>query len=130
MNKTIDPAKMKTAPLNPDQMPQPSSASGCLSRGMAFYARRKYDQAQADLTLATQMDPKLVDGFYGLGMTLKAKGEKVQAEAAFRQVITLLETGTELNAVSAHMLRRLAMGEINAMTKGDWDLAKEIWQKV
>lgn len=130
MNKKLDPGKLKPAPLNPEQMPQPSSASAYLNRGMAFYARRKYEQAQSDLTQAAQMDPKMVDAFYGLGMIQKAMGAKAQAEASFRQVIELVDGGVLENLVSAHMLRRLAVGEINSMTKGDWDLAKEIFHKV
>ena len=130
MNKKNETGKIKAVPLNPDQMPLPSSAAGFLNRGMAFYASRKYDQAQTDLNQAAQMDPKLVDAFYALWMTLKAKGEKGESERAFRQVISMVDSGVLENLVSAHMLRRLALGEINAMTKGDWDLAKEIFHKV
>ena len=130
MNKKLDFKKAPPATLAPEKMAQPASAAAFLSRGMAYYSRRIMDQAQQDLTRAVELEPGLFDAHYALGMVFKARGEKTLAEQSFRQVIKLLDGGSLENVVSAHMLRRLAMGEINAMTKGDWDLAKELFRKV
>jgi len=50
--------------------------------------------------------------------------------AAFRQVIDLISSETGANRVKADMLRRLALGHINEITQGDWNLEKEIWQRI
>lgn len=129
MNKKMNLKKTPPVTLAPDKMAQPASSAAFLSRGMAYYARRMMDQALQDLSRAVELEPNLYDAHYALGMVYKARGDKTQAEQAFRQVIKLLNEGSLDNVVSAHMLRRLALGEINAMTKGDWDLAKELIKK-
>ncbi len=130
MKAKANPVKIKPRAINPAEMPQPGSAADFLRRGMAYYARRQFDPAVEDLTKAIELDSKNVDVAYALAMVFKAKGDKIRSEELFQKVISLIDAGAVENMVSAHMLKRLALGEINSMTKGDWDLAKETWQRV
>ncbi len=62
---------------------------------------------------------------YLLGMALKAAGDKQAAVAAFRAAAAHLPAMQD--AVRAAMLRRLAVGQINWMERGKWDLEPETW---
>ena len=62
---------------------------------------------------------------YLLGMALKAAGDKQAAVAAFRAAAAELPAMQDL--VRAAMLRRLAVGQINWLEHGKWDLEPETW---
>jgi hypothetical protein len=49
--------------------------------------------------------------------------------AAFTRVLELIRIQPESDKVRNAMLRRLALGHINVITQGDWNLEKEIWQR-
>ena len=75
------------------------------------------------------MEPKSIEGYYGLGLVLKAEDRRQDAVQAFQQVISLLEDGAVDDPSRHAMLRRLSMGHINQLKDGDWNLEKEIWKK-
>ncbi len=130
MNNKKKFVKIKSVPVDPETITAPIRAEDFLKRAMAYYARRMFPKASNDIQQAVQIDSQSVDAWYALGLISKASGDKGQAEQAFRKVIDLLDNTPQENLVTAHMLRRLALGEINFLTKGDWDLEKEIWQRI
>ncbi len=122
--------KVKSILIDPATMPAPNTAVEYMRRGMAHYARKQYEQAETDLKHATMVDASLIDAFYGLGMVLKAAGRKEDAVAAFRRVLDLLQSSEIADANRKELLRRLALGHINELTQGDWNLGDEIWQRL
>jgi len=122
--------KVKSLPVDPSSMSQPSNAAEYQRRGMAFYARKQFDAAEQDLKEAIALDSRFVDAHYSLGMVMKATNRKDAAIAAFKTVIELLAEEAAGGKASADMLRRLALGHVNELTQGDWNLEKEIWKHV
>ena len=53
---------------------------------------------------------------------------KEDSVAVFEQVLDLIMARPSVEKTKYDMLRRLALGHINIMTQGDWNLEKEIWQ--
>lgn len=115
---------------DPSSMQNLTTAEGYLKRGMAFYARQQYENAENDLRTALSMNDGLIDVYYSLGMVLKAASKREEAVLAFEKVLTMLNQGRVKNSDQLAMLRRLAKGHINMIKTGDWNLEKEIWQHV
>lgn len=115
---------------DPSSMQNLTTAEGYLKRGMAFYARQQYENAENDLRTALSMNDGLIDAYYSLGMVLKAASKREEAVLAFEKVLTMLNQGRVKNSDQLAMLRRLAKGHINMIKTGDWNLEKEIWQHV
>jgi Tfp pilus assembly protein PilF len=121
--------KVKSIPYDPESMAEPMDADGFIQRGTAFYARKDYSSAINDLNRATAIDGNKIDSFYALGMAYKATQENEKSVSAFRQVLELIKHQADADKVRNAMLRRLALGHINEITQGDWNLEKEIWQR-
>ncbi len=121
--------KVKSVPVDPTKMAEPVTVDDFQKRGMAYYARKQYQEAEKDLTEATSLDANNIDAFYSLGMVLKAENKKDEAVAAFTQVINLIHARSDGTQVKYDMLRRLALGHVNELTQGDWNLEKEIWKR-
>ena len=115
--------------VDPSQMPEPEDVDGYVRRGYVFYSRHMYKEAETDFRNAVSLNPEAVDAIYALGMTLKAQREDDAAIKAFQRAIELLEAGVVEGKSRTEMLRRLALGHINEITQGNWNLEKEIWQK-
>ena len=120
--------KVKSVPLDPTTISDPSSAVDFHKRGTAYYARKQYEYAVADFKEAIALDGNMVDAHYSLGMVLKAIGRKEEAAAAFQKVVDLVTPTVGSGNVSVDMLRRLALGHMNELTQGDWNLEQEIWK--
>ena len=122
--------KVKSKPVDPASIVEPTTADEYQTRGMAYYARKHFDAAESDLQKAITLDNKHIDSYYSLGMVLKAVGRKEEAIEAFKKVIDLITANSSLDTVKYDMLRRLALGHINEISQGDWNLEKEIWKHV
>ncbi len=122
--------KVKSVPFDPACMAEPVTVDDYQNRGMAYYARKLYKEAEVDLIKASQLDRNNIDAFYSLGMVLKAENKKDEAIAAFTQVINLIRARPDASQVKFGMIRRLALGHINELNLGDWNLEKEIWKRV
>jgi tetratricopeptide (TPR) repeat protein len=122
--------KVKSLPVDPTGMGEPSTVDEFQRRGMAYYARKQFNEAEADLKKAISLDGNNIDSFYSLGMVLKAMNRKVDAVAAFKQVLDLISAKPDEKTTKFDMLRRLALGHVNEMTQGDWNLEKEIWKHI
>ena len=126
--KKKDIFKVKSVPVDPTSMGEPGTAEEYVRRGMAYYARKQFDAAVADLNKAISLNPKEREAYYALGMVRKAQEKKEEAVAAFQQALDLIASETDTNRVKADMLRRLALGHINEISQGDWNLEHEIGQ--
>jgi tetratricopeptide (TPR) repeat protein len=121
-------SKVKSVPLDPEKISNPQNATEYHQRGIAFYARKQYDLAVADFSQAISLDGSMVDAYYSLGMVLKASGRTADSVKAFSKVADLLAPQAGVGKAEVDMLRRLALGHINMLTQGDWNLEKEIWK--
>jgi tetratricopeptide (TPR) repeat protein len=122
--------KVKSQPMDPVKMGEPTNAVEFQKRGMAYYARKQYAEAEADLKKATSLDGNNIDAYYSLGMVYKAINRKDEAVAAFKQALELISAKPDAKVPQYDMLRRLALGHVNEMTQGDWNLEKEIWKRI
>lgn len=120
--------KVKSVAMDPASMGNPSTVDQYQKRGMAYYARQNYEQAEADLRKAASMDGSNIDVFYSLGLVLKAANHKDEAVEAFKQALNLISSAKDTNKTKYDMLRKLALGHVNEITQGDWNLEKEIWK--
>jgi tetratricopeptide (TPR) repeat protein len=120
--------KVKSVSIDPTSMVEPKTADEFQKRGMAYYARKRYTQAEEDLKKAIALDPNSLDSYYSLGMALKADNSKDAAVAAFKKVIELIQSHPDAKIIKYDMLRRLALGHVNELSQGDWNLEKEIWK--
>jgi tetratricopeptide (TPR) repeat protein len=109
---------------------EPTNSREFQLRGYAFYTKGEYRDARADFEWAISLDPKDLEALYGLGLTYKMEGNLEESANAFRKVLDLLKEGTVEEPTRAKMLERLTKGHLNNMTKGDWDLEKEIWKRI
>jgi tetratricopeptide (TPR) repeat protein len=119
-----------STPVDPGQMPEPRTAAEFLRRGYGYYGRSLFSEAIRDFKAAISLDSELLDAVYALGLALKADKQDEDSVKAFRQVLDLLNAGAVADRIRADMLRRLALGHINEITLGDWNLEKEIWHRV
>jgi tetratricopeptide (TPR) repeat protein len=129
MFKKKEVFKVKSMPIDPASIAPPTTADEFQHRGMAYYARKQYEAAESDLKQAISLDAKNIDAFYSLGMVLKAVKRNDDAVKAFKQVIDLVSSDSGADHIKFDMIRRLALGHINEITQGDWNLEKEIWKR-
>ncbi len=93
----------------------PQTPEDYLNRGMAFYARKQYAQAEEDLRRAVAERPDFVDAWYSLGLVLKAQGRKDDARTAFEKTLGLLEDTRSKDKVRASMLERLTRAHLESL---------------
>jgi tetratricopeptide (TPR) repeat protein len=120
--------KVKSKPMDPASISEPKTADEYQRRGMAYYARKDFNSAETDLRKAISLDDNHIDSYYSLGMVLKAANKNEEAVHAFNQVVILITNNADLQNVKYDMLRKLALGHVNEITRGDWNLEKEIWK--
>jgi tetratricopeptide (TPR) repeat protein len=121
---------VKSIPVDPASLPPPVRSDEYENRGMSYYARKDYDKAAEDFQKALSMDPTSEDAYYGLGIVYKAARKNDEAVQAFQKLIALVAASTTDSHNRKEMLRRLALGHINEIVSGDWNLEKEIWKHV
>lgn len=120
------------APSSPNTEEPPGSPQTYAEfyrQGWALHAAGKQDAAETSLRKAIELEPESVDAYYTLGLALKAQDRRREAVEAFRKVLSLIEAGVIEHNSRSEMIRRLALGHINQVEQGDWNLEKEIWQK-
>jgi tetratricopeptide (TPR) repeat protein len=120
--------KDETGAQDPNEMPEPQDLEGFIRRGWAFHSRGQHDKAEADFHQAIRIAPNSIDANYVLGLIYKAEGKKEQAVQSFKTVIKLIKANELEDKIRAEMLRRLATGHVNEISRGDWNLEEEIWQ--
>lgn len=124
-----DDQEDKLKGMDPNDMAEPSDLTGFMRRGWAYHSHGQHEQAENDFRKALKLDPKSVDANYVLGLVFKAQGRKKEALESFNKVLELLQAGKVNDAARSEMLRRLSLGHINELEKGDWDLQTEVWRQ-
>jgi tetratricopeptide (TPR) repeat protein len=114
---------------DPSVRPEPDSARKLRLRGYAFYTKGDFESAQKDFEEALVIAPNDVEAIYGLGLSYRIQGNLEKSANAFRKVLDLLGAGSVEDPTRTKMLERLAKGHLNMITKGEWDLEKEIWKR-
>lgn len=100
------------------------------SEGWALHGSNKDDDAaEENFRHAIAVDPNSADAYFGLGLVLKSQDRRQEAIDSFEKVVDILDNTNQEDVIRTKMLRRLALGHINQMRKGDWDLEKEVWGK-
>lgn len=84
----------------------PNSPTAFVDKGWSHMSRGEFDQASAAFERAVSLDNQSVDGYYGLGVAAKRKGDTARARQAFLTVIELSKS--RANSVKALMLSELA----------------------
>jgi tetratricopeptide (TPR) repeat protein len=131
--KTVRIFKKKTKTADAEMvektyMTKPTSWEDYLKRGWAFYGKKDYKQAENDFRKTLSMQSDSVDAHFALGLVCKVQSRYDDAVKSFAEALKLLESKAEEDPGRRQMLRRLIKGHINELTKGDWDLEKEMWQ--
>ena len=121
--------KVRSSSIDPADLGEPATANEFLRRGMAYYARGIFNTAEADLRASIALDSAQIDAYYCLGMVLKALDRKQEATEAFNRVLLLISTSEVGKSTKNDMLSRLALGHMNMINQGDWNLEKIIWQR-
>ncbi len=111
--------------LEQEARAQGSDAAAWLRLGWAMYAAGKYPQAAEAARECRNRAASDPEPSYLLGMALKAAGDGGAAVAAFRAAAAVLPDMQD--AVRGAMLRRLAVGQVNWIERGKWDLEPETW---
>jgi tetratricopeptide (TPR) repeat protein len=121
------PSNVKSASELPDPKSINASTAGDYAgRAWVYYSAGNYQEAVIDFCQALNLEPENPDTVYGLALALKSSGKTEQAIASFKKVIKIIESSSD--HIRAQMLKRLAIGHINRMKTGDWNLEKEMWQ--
>ena len=128
--KRKDIFKVESEPVDPECMRDPKTAQEFFNRGMAYYARKEYSNAEKDMLKAISLDRNYIDPHYGLGMIRKAQKNNEEAIQAFQHTLDLLEQKEGEQNPTIDMLKRLAKGHINEISQGDWDLEEEVWKRI
>jgi Flp pilus assembly protein TadD len=102
-----------------------SDAAAWLRWGWALYAAGRFSDSAEAGRKARALSAADPEPIYLMGMALKAAGDKAGAVAAFKAAAA--EVPAMQDAVRGAMLRRLAIGQVNWLERGQWDLEPETW---
>jgi len=97
---------------------QANSKSEFIQRGWLYFNQNNFVEAVADFRKALDLDPQDINTLYALGLSLKARGEKEEAKAIFRQVIEQSKVIDRTDR--SQILKSLALGQWNQIEKGTW----------
>lgn len=115
--KTKDEAQAKVAQV------LPKTAKDFVQRGWVRRVKHEVAEAEDDFRQALKLDAGNIEAVYGLAQSLMEQGKNDEAVKTFKEAAKLLEGDTlKDDPVRASMLRRQALGHIERMTKGEWDL--------
>ncbi|MGH2581416.1 MAG: tetratricopeptide repeat protein [Anaerolineales bacterium] len=101
-----------------------SGAQELLHSGWAHRVKHELDEAESDFRKGLQQLPNDAYGNYGLAQVLMEQGNKSEATEFFQRVAKLVEDGAfKDDRVRANMLHRQALGHIERIKTGEWDLS-------
>ena len=107
------------------QTPAEPEAQTPLDRAWAAYGAQDLAQAQREVQGVLDQSPHDVEAAYLAGLVARSQGEGDRATAAFQVVID--HHAQIADTTRARMLRRLAVGHLNQLARGQWDLEPETW---
>jgi hypothetical protein len=104
----------------------PGAERASLERlGWALYGAGRYLDAAVAARECQTLAPGDPEPSYLLGMALKASGDSAGAAAAFGAAAE--NACGVADTVRGAMLRRLAVGQVNWLERGEWNLEPETW---
>jgi Tfp pilus assembly protein PilF len=98
-----------------------NSADAHANLGWGLYGEDKWDDAVREFSEALRLEPGHIEALYGLALTRKCAGAKIEAVNSFYAAIAQLPTLEDQMRVN--VLRRLATGHINQIQSGEWKLS-------
>ena len=98
----------------------PKSADAHANLGWGLYGEDKWDEAVQEFNEALRLEAGHIDALYGLALTRKLAGAKVEAVNSFNAAIAQLPALED--QMRGNVLRRLAHGHINQIQSGEWKL--------
>jgi len=113
------------AELEAEVAGRPDDVDAWLRLGWAQYGAGHPLPAEQAFERAAALRPDDPEPSFGLGLALKRQMKKEPAIQAFRRVADL--TPRLADRARASILRRLALGHINYLERGEWDLEREVW---
>lgn len=94
-----------------------------LLRGWAYRVKHDPAKGEADFRKLLEAQPTSVYGQYGLAQVLMEQGRNDEATKVFNEAVKLIDSGAfKEDEVRGGMLRRQALGHIERMKTGQWDL--------
>ena len=120
-----EPAVPGVAELEAEVAGRPDDVDAWLRLGWAQYGAGHPLPAEQAFERAAALRPDDPEPSFGLGLALKRQMKKEPAIQAFRRVADL--TPRLADRARASILRRLALGHINYLERGEWDLEREVW---
>jgi tetratricopeptide (TPR) repeat protein len=121
----VEPPSIDLAALEASAAADPRDADIRLRLGWAHYSAGRLDRALAALQEARRLLPDDPEPYFALGLTLKKSGKAAEAVGAFRDASE--RTGHLKDKARSAILRRLSLGHINFLERGEWDLEREVW---
>jgi TolA-binding protein len=101
-----------------------SAAQELLHSGWAHRVKHELAEAESDFRKGLQKLPDDVYGNYGLAQVLMEQGNKTEATGFFQRVAKLIDDGAfKDDRVRANMLHRQALGHVERMKTGEWELS-------
>lgn len=113
------------ARLEREALAAPNDSAAWMRWAWALYGDGQPAQAAIQARRAGELNAGDPEAAYLLGMSLKAAGDRAGAVAAFRAAAANMPHLQD--AGRAAMLRRLAIGQVNWLERGLWDLEPETW---
>lgn len=121
--------KEETTVIDPNEFKEPMDYNSFTQRGWVYHSRGNQDQAESDFRRALSYSPESVDAYYALGLVMKSQGNKEGAVELFNKAMELIKQGMIEDFSQSEMMRRLTLGHINELTRGDWHLEDQIWHQ-
>jgi cytochrome c-type biogenesis protein CcmH/NrfG len=104
---------------------QPDQVDGWLRLGWARYGSARWEAAEQAFRTAHRLAGSDPEPPFGLGLALKKQGKKPEAIRFFREAAE--RTTSVADRARAAILRRLALGHVNFLEQGEWNLEREVW---
>ena len=113
------PDKNEPAPVV-EEVSEPQTRDDFIRRAWTLHVRGEYEQAEADFRKAIEIDPDSVEGYYGLGMSLKIQRRVEDSIKAFEAALEKIKSGaTTEDPARTAMLRHMSGVQIMLLKKGD-----------
>ncbi len=103
----------------------PQDLDAALRLAWAYYGLGRFDRSEEAFERAHRLQADDLEPIFGLGLASKRQGKKSQAVQAFREAAE--RTSSVADGARASILRRLALGHVNHIERGEWDLEREVW---
>ena len=78
-----------------------ATPASVFNQGVIFWNQSKVPEAKAMFEKATELDPKLADAHYWLGMAYVNEGKLTDAKAPFQEYLKLAPTGQYADTAKA-----------------------------